>query len=226
VDGEHGQRREAEEDRLADGLALQLARELLAQADALGERDDRRDQGGVEDEERGAGDEGGDELGQAEDAVGRAVGEQLVEQAAGRDRQCVLPGVERPRDEALAVQAVGQGAGHGLHEQGRRDPAEQQEREHEGRRQDELALAPAELHGEDLAGEDGQGQDDDRRLDAGEHRGALRDGDEAEHAEAGGDDGGHVQLPERGARRTCEGHLDLEPENDRGRPYVRSALGW
>ena len=98
-------------------------------------------------------------------AVARAAGEELEDEAARADREHVLAEVERPGDEALAVDAVRDRARDDLRQHRRADAAEQHQREHEGRRRHELALAAAELDGQDLADDDGDPEDQERKLE-------------------------------------------------------------
>jgi hypothetical protein len=59
---------------------------------------------------------------------------------------------------ALALEAVGDGARERLGEDGRGDAAEQEQGEHEGRGDDDVALVAPEPDGQHLAGHDGDGE--------------------------------------------------------------------
>src|SRR6185436_9059215 len=97
-------------------------------------------------------------------------------------------------DEPLLVDAVGQGAGDRLGQRRRADAAEQQQAERERRRRHHLALAPAELDREDLAGDDGDGEDDDGKLEVAEEVRAVGEHQAGEDAEARRDDRPDVEL--------------------------------
>ena len=182
VDGQDRERREAEQDALVGGLAHELAGELVPDARAGRERDDGRDRAGVDDEVHAGRDERGDELPEAEVAVARRVGEELEDGPADPDGQHVLADVEGPVHEALAVDAVGERAGDDLGQRGGADAGEEQQPEGEGRRRDQLALAAAELDGQHLADDDGDGEDRRGQLEVAEDPRSLERAGRSEDA--------------------------------------------
>jgi hypothetical protein len=223
VDGQDGQRGEAEQDALAGGLAVELAGDLVAHAGAAGERDHGRHGARVDREEHGRRDERADELRHAERAVRGPVGQELEDDAARRDGDRVLADVERPLHGALALEAVGDGARERLGEDGRGDAAEQEQGEHEGRGDDDVALVAPEPDGQHLAGHDGDGEDRDRHVDGAEDGRPAQGGQGHDERESERDDGGDVEPRGDVAAEKCgegAGHGD-GVGNERGRPLDR-----
>ena len=108
VRGQHDDRGQAEHQAVDRGLEEQVARHVLEDADALGERDHGRDEAGVEDEERDRGEQDAGQVARDEMRLGHArqVGRGLQDAAGGADRDRVLGEVERHLLRRLARRCV------------------------------------------------------------------------------------------------------------------------
>ena len=159
VEREDGQRGEAQEDALGGRLADELGGDLVAQAGAGGQRDGARDEARVDDEEDGGGGEDGGHVGGGELLVVGQDARGQQDAAGGGDGEHVLRDVEGAARGALAIDEVAEPRGGGHRDGGGGQARGQQQREGEGGRRSDLALAGAELDRDQLADDDGAEQD-------------------------------------------------------------------
>ena len=167
--GEHDDRREAEQQARGRGLEEQVVGEVAAELDdALGERDDGRDQRAVDDEEDGRDAEDRDQVHRPERqrTLARDVREEDEDERRRADRHGVLRGVEGDLLDRLAVDRVGDDAG--ADQAGERDggAAGEHQREREAGRGRDLALGSArvDLERDELADERAQREEGELRL--------------------------------------------------------------
>jgi hypothetical protein len=180
VEGQDGQRGEAEEDALGDRLADELGGDLIAQAGAGGHRDGARHEARVDDEEDGGGGEDRGHVGGAEVRVMRQHARSHQHRAGGADGKHVLSDVERAARRALAIDDVAEPGGGGDRDRRGGQTGGQQQREGEGGRRRDLALARPELDRDELAHDDGGEQDPHAQRAVMDERRPVEGGDDDE----------------------------------------------